>query len=143
MEYGGADITQVFFWLLQKCSFPYKTCSDTNKLDTMLLRKLKEDLCHVNLVSDFNLYCNIELYLHCLFKDICGSQEKAFLLKQPGIPIYQYTIQVGDECIVAPLSLFSPELFGITGNKCVRTQNRSFGDPEDPHDENYLRDIRV
>lgn len=50
MDYGGADITQTFFWLLQKCAFPYKNCSDDNKLDTMLLRKLKEDFCHVNLV---------------------------------------------------------------------------------------------
>lgn len=50
LEYGGGDITQTFFWLLQKCAFPYKDCNDENKLDTMLLRKLKEDFCHVNLV---------------------------------------------------------------------------------------------
>lgn len=50
MGYGGGDITQTFYWLLQKCAFPYKECSETNKLDTMLLRKLKEDFCHVNLV---------------------------------------------------------------------------------------------
>lgn len=65
------------------------------------------------------------------------------MLKQPDKPVLQFTIQVGDECIVAPLSLFSPELFGITGSKSVHTQKRSSGDPEDPHDENYLRDIRV
>mgnify|MGYP005984590139 FL=1 len=52
LEYGGGDITQIFYWLLQKCAFPYKECSDQNKLDTMLLRKLKEDFCHVNLVRD-------------------------------------------------------------------------------------------
>lgn len=76
-------------------------------------------------------------------QDICGSQEKSFVLRQPGKEVLQYTIQVGDECIVAPLSLFSPELFGITGSKNVHTQKRSMGDPEDPHDENYLREIRV
>uniref|UniRef100_A0A6P7FJ58 Actin-related protein 8 n=1 Tax=Diabrotica virgifera virgifera TaxID=50390 RepID=A0A6P7FJ58_DIAVI len=123
LDYGGGDITQIFYWLLQKCAFPYKECSDQNKLDTMLLRKLKEDFCHVNL-------------------DICGSQEKSFVLRQPGMPVYQYTIQVGDECIVAPLSLFSPELFAITGPKLIHTQKISTGDPEDPHDEIYLRDIR-
>ncbi|XP_044256841.1 actin-related protein 8 isoform X2 [Tribolium madens] len=123
LEYGGGDITQIFYWLLQKCAFPYKECNDQNKLDSMLLRKLKEDFCHVNL-------------------DICGSQEKTLILKQPGKPILKYTIQVGDECIVAPLSMFSPELFGITGVKTIRTQKASTGDPEDPHDENYLRDIR-
>ncbi|CAH0551733.1 unnamed protein product [Brassicogethes aeneus] len=123
LEYGGGDITQIFYWLLQKCAFPYKDCRDNNKLDTMLLRKLKEDFCHVNL-------------------DICGSQEKSFILKQPEKPVFQFTIQVGDECIVAPLSLFSPELFGITGAKVTHTQKVSSGDPEDPHDEIYLRDIR-
>ncbi|KAK4885379.1 hypothetical protein RN001_001650 [Aquatica leii] len=123
LDYGGGDITQVFYWLLQKCAFPYKTCTDTNKLDTMLLRKLKEDFCHVNL-------------------DVCGSLEKTFVLKQPQKTVLQYTIQVGDECIVAPLSLFSPELFSITGSKVVHTQKRSLGDPEDPHDENYLRETR-
>lgn len=74
---------------------------------------------------------------------MCGSQEKSFVLRQPGKEVLQYTIQVGDECIVAPLSLFSPELFGITGPKTVHTQKSSPGDPEDPHDENYLREIRV
>ncbi|XP_056644802.1 actin-related protein 8 [Diorhabda sublineata] len=123
LDYGGGDITQVFFWLLQKCAFPYKDCTDKNKLDTMLLRKLKEDFCHVNL-------------------DVCGSQEKSFILKQPDMPVYHFTIQVGDECIVAPLSLFSPELFAITGPKFIHTQKISTGDPEDPHDEIYLRDIR-
>lgn len=123
LNYGGADITQIFYWLLQKCAFPYKDCREYNKLDCMLLRKLKEEFCHVNL-------------------DICGSQEKKFIVKQPGRPVVQYTIQVGDECIVAPLSLFTPELFGITGSKCIVTQKPSVGDPEDPHDENYLRDIR-
>ncbi|XP_060528431.1 actin-related protein 8 [Cylas formicarius] len=123
LEYGSGDITQIFFWLLQKCAFPYKECSDANKLDTMLLRKLKEDFCHVNL-------------------NVCGSQEKSFVLKQPGKPISHYTIQVGDECIIAPLSMFNPELFGITGPKQIHTQKISTGDPEDPHDEIYLRDIR-
>ncbi|XP_030753391.1 actin-related protein 8 [Sitophilus oryzae] len=123
LEYGGGDITQIFYWLLQKCAFPYKECDDQNKLDSMLLRKLKEEFCHVNL-------------------DICGSQEKSFTLKQPGKPICHFTIQVGDECIIAPLSLFNPELFAITGPKQVQTQKISIGDPEDPHDEIYLRDIR-
>lgn len=44
---------------------------------------------------------------------------------------------------MAPLSLFTPELFGITGPKLIKTQKASTGDPEDAHDENYLRDIRV
>nr|CAD7456778.1 unnamed protein product [Timema tahoe] len=110
MEYGGGDITQAFHWLLQKCAFPYKSCSPDNKLDAMLLRKLKENFCHVNL-------------------NICGSQEKSFI--------------VGDECIVAPLSLFQPELLGLSGPKVLQVQKLSTGDPEDPHDDSYLRETSV
>lgn len=50
---------------------------------------------------------------------------------------------MGDECIVAPLSLFTPELFGVTGCRLAMTQKRSNGDSEDPHDENYLRETSV
>ncbi|XP_068084307.1 actin-related protein 8 isoform X2 [Anabrus simplex] len=121
MDYGGGDITQTFHWLLQKCAFPYKNCDPNFKLDAMLLRELKENFCHVNL-------------------DICGSQEKTFVVRQPKIPSQKYIMQVGDECIVAPLSLFQPELFGVTGPKAVHIQKRSLGEPEDPHDENYLRE---
>lgn len=44
---------------------------------------------------------------------------------------------------MAPLSLFQPELFGVTGPKLVHIQQRATGDPEDPHDENYLRETSV
>jgi len=50
---------------------------------------------------------------------------------------------VGDECLIAPLSLFQPELFRITGTHNVHGQKRSAGDPEDPYDENYLRETSV
>lgn len=50
---------------------------------------------------------------------------------------------MGDECLVAPLSLFQPELFKVTGIHNVHVQKRSAGDAEDPHDENYLRETSV
>lgn len=50
---------------------------------------------------------------------------------------------MGDECLIAPLSLFQPELFRITGIHNVHVQKRSSGDPEDPYDENYLRETSV
>lgn len=52
-------------------------------------------------------------------------------------------LKVGDECLVAPLSLFQPELFKVTGVHNVHIQKRYIGDPEDPHDENYLRETSV
>lgn len=54
-----------------------------------------------------------------------------------------YFFKVGDECLVAPLSLFQPELFKITGTHNLHVQKRYVGDPEDPHDENYLRETSV
>ncbi|CAL7942719.1 unnamed protein product [Xylocopa violacea] len=121
MDYGGGDITQTFFWLLQKCAFPYKTCDPSNKLDALLLNQLKKDFCHVDL-------------------NVCGSQEKTFVVRKPKQQTERYTLQVGDECLVAPLSLFQPELFKVSGTHNVHVQRRSMGDPEDPHDENYLRE---
>lgn len=58
----------------------------------------------------------------------------------------KYTLQVGDECIVAPLSLFHTELLNITGpGKLARTQkpSRQQPDPEDCFDAEYLRETGV
>ncbi|XP_046390968.1 actin-related protein 8 [Ischnura elegans] len=121
MDYGGGDITQTFHWLLQKCAFPYRQCNPSNRLDGWLLHQLKENFCHVDL-------------------DNCGPQEKSFYVRQPSVPVQKFTLQVADECIIAPLSLFQPELFGVTGIKGTHVQKRSTGDPEDPHDESYLRE---
>ncbi|KAF4527672.1 hypothetical protein B566_EDAN015129 [Ephemera danica] len=121
IDYGGGDVTQTFHWLLQKCAFPYKTCNSSNILDAQLLQQLKENFCHVDL-------------------NICGSQEKTFTVRYPQLPSQKFTLQVGDECIIAPLSFFTPELFGVTGPKFVHGQKGCLGDPEDPHDGNYLRE---
>lgn len=123
LGYGGADITQTLFWLLKKCAFPYIECDPSNKLDTMLLRNLKEEFCHVDL-------------------NVCGPLEKTFTIRHPLKPVVTFTIQIGDECIVAPLSLFSPELFGLTGSKAVQVQSKYNGDAEDPFDEYYLAETR-
>lgn len=54
LEYGGADVTQAFHWLLKKCAFPYKEYDERQPQDAMLLKQLKEEFCHVNLVSLVN-----------------------------------------------------------------------------------------
>ncbi|KAL1128958.1 hypothetical protein AAG570_013492 [Ranatra chinensis] len=127
LPYGGGDITQTLKWLLNKCSFPYKRCDpDSNPLDALLLERLKHDVCHVDL-------------------DVCGSLEKSFIIRQPKIPVVKYTIQVADECMIAPLGVFQPELFAITGatRQPIVTQKRSSGDSSDPHDADYLRETGV
>ncbi|KAL0280350.1 UNVERIFIED_CONTAM: hypothetical protein PYX00_001668 [Menopon gallinae] len=121
LNFGGSDITQTFYWLLQKSCFPFRHCNVMNRSHAILLQSLKEMFCHVNL-------------------DICGSQEKKFTVMEPNEPVIQYTIQVGDEAVVAPLSMFTPELFSVTNSRGIHTQERNMGDPEDPHDEHYLRE---
>uniref|UniRef100_A0A2L2YMX4 Actin-related protein 8 n=1 Tax=Parasteatoda tepidariorum TaxID=114398 RepID=A0A2L2YMX4_PARTP len=118
INYGGNDITRLFHWFLGKLSFPYK-CSPELPLDCLTVQELKEQLCHVNL-------------------DIYGVQDKYFTIKRPSVPVLRYGIKVGDECLIAPLALFHPELFGITGPKKVQTHTRNEGLPDDPYDEQYL-----
>lgn len=79
-------------------------------------------------------------------QDICGSQEKSFRIHQRNKITTQYTIQVGDECVVAPLSLFNTELMNITGTgKLAKVQKpaRQQPDPEDCFDAEYLRETGV
>lgn len=59
-------------------------------------------------------------------------------------PTVKYTLQVGDECLVAPLSLFHTELLNITGpGKFARIQKLAQPDPEDCFDAEYLRETGV
>lgn len=62
---------------------------------------------------------------------------------RPGEPPSRYRVQMGDELLIAPLSYFYPELLRITGPKSVTTQRPNEGDPEDPLDENFLRETTV
>lgn len=53
---------------------------------------------------------------------------------------------MGDECIVAPLSLFHTELLGVTGiGKLAKVQKPAAHqpDPEDCFDAEYLRETGV
>lgn len=125
LPYGGADITQTFHWMLQKCSFPYKECDQSRPQDAFLLKQLKEDFCHVNL-------------------DVCGAQEKTFAVHQPQQEKRRFTLQIGDEAIVAPLGLFHTELLSVTGvNKSTpmtQKPSRAQPHPEDCFDAEYLRE---
>uniref|UniRef100_T1JFQ7 Actin-related protein 8 n=1 Tax=Strigamia maritima TaxID=126957 RepID=T1JFQ7_STRMM len=121
MDYGGSDVTQIFHWLLRMSGFPYKQCDPKTTVDALLLQQLKENFCHVNL-------------------DVNGPQSRSFRVKSPQQPSCQYSIKLGDECTIAALSFLHPELLNLTGHKRTHAQQRSHGDPEDPHDENYLRE---
>ena len=76
IAFGGADITQTFHWLLQKCAFPYTACDPgSSRLDAFLMQKLKHEFCHLHL-------------------DVCGCYEKTFVIRQPKKPVQRFTIQV-------------------------------------------------
>ncbi|XP_023166833.2 actin-related protein 8 [Drosophila hydei] len=125
ISYGGGDIDQVLLMLLRKCGFPYRECCvQESYVDAQLLDELKERFCHLN-------------------ANVCGAQEKHFTLRQPQGQWVRYTLQVGDEAIMAPLALFHTELLNITGKtRAVHTQQSAQEqyDCEDCCDAEYLRE---
>lgn len=121
MDYGTGDVCQALSWMFHKSAFPYKNWNENVPRDVVLMRNLYQDFCHVNL-------------------DVCGPQEKTFLVDHPGDVVNKYTLQVGDECIISPLSLFYTDLLKITGPKTTKIQNRQPSDAEDPFDAEFLRE---
>lgn len=173
MEYGGADVTQAFQWLLKKSAFPYKDYDERQPQEAILLKELKERFCHVNLVRNLTrpivtrsrfrqISANLGKFLQISsnfikfhlnssfnssnYQDICGPAEKEFIIDHRNKPKWKFTLQIGDECIIAPLSLFHTELLNITGTgKIARTQKPAVqqADPEDCFDAEYLRETGV
>ena len=122
LDYGGSDITQVFHFLLRQSNFPYKDCRPGSVAgDAALLDRLKTDNCHMDL-------------------DICGTAEKAFDVKKNGSTV-RYSVCLSDECVIAPMAFYHPELFQVTAPPTnapfnrTRLFERNEGDPEDPHDD--------
>ena len=79
-----------------------------------------------------------------LVQDMQGYKEAHLRLKRPGQKIHKYTIQMGDERILAPLALFFPDLFGLSS-----TESRLCHAPEpyrpdfsDPFEEEYIVQTR-
>ncbi|KAF2347925.1 Actin family [Trinorchestia longiramus] len=74
-------------------------------------------------------------------RDKCGVQELQIQVMDPGCKPASYNIQVGDELLLAPLSLCYPALLQLTGDKTrVLVQAPNPGHSEDPFDDLYLRD---
>ncbi|XP_049608166.1 actin-related protein 8 [Syngnathus scovelli] len=119
LAYGGADVTRILFWLLQRAGFPYRDCQLSSRLDCQLLQHIKETLCHLD-------------------QDISGLRDHEFQTRFPDAPAFLFQVRLGDEKLQAPMGLFYPSTFGIVGQKMTSLQFRSQGDSEDPHDELYL-----
>uniref|UniRef100_UPI00358F88E1 actin-related protein 8 n=1 Tax=Myxine glutinosa TaxID=7769 RepID=UPI00358F88E1 len=119
LEYGGADVTRCFYWLMERSGFPFTKCQLGNRHHGLLLQQLKESFCH-------------------LHQDISGIQDHEFKLRLPDSLPLLYRLKLGDEKLQAPMAFFYPASFGIVGQRMTLLQQRSQGDPEDPHDEHYL-----
>uniref|UniRef100_A0A672MU69 Actin related protein 8 n=1 Tax=Sinocyclocheilus grahami TaxID=75366 RepID=A0A672MU69_SINGR len=119
LAYGSSDVTQCFFWLMQRAGFPFRECQLGNKLECILLQQLKESFCH-------------------LYQDISGLQDHEFRTCFPDSPVLLYQLRLGDEKLQAPMALFYPAAFGIVGQKMTSLLHRSQGDAEDAHDEHFL-----
>lgn len=50
---------------------------------------------------------------------------------------------MGDEAMIAVLGMFNPTLLGITDNNHYVIQEGSKSLPEDPYDEEFLRETSV
>ncbi|CAI8013599.1 Actin-related protein 8 [Geodia barretti] len=48
LNYGGSDITRLFYWLVNQSGFPYRECRRDSCLDGVLLQQLKESICHMD-----------------------------------------------------------------------------------------------
>ncbi|KAH8420235.1 hypothetical protein KR009_007941, partial [Drosophila setifemur] len=125
LHYGGGDIDQVMLMLLRKCGFPYRECSvQDSYVDARLLDELKERFCHLN-------------------ASVCGAHEKTFTLRKQNGQWLRYTLQVGDEAIMAPMALFHTELLNITGRTrpvCTQQAAQDQYDCEDCFDGEYLKE---
>ncbi|EDV34171.1 uncharacterized protein Dana_GF21170 [Drosophila ananassae] len=125
LHYGGGDIDQVLLMLLRKCGFPYRECNvQDSYVDAHLMDELKEKFCHLN-------------------ANVCGAQEKHFTLRKQNGQWLRYTIQVGDEAIMAPLAFFHTELLNITGRTrsvCIQQTVQEQYDCEDCFNGEYLKE---
>ncbi|XP_033746554.1 actin-related protein 8-like [Pecten maximus] len=120
MEYGGSDITRCFHWLLGKSGFSPRELDPRNTIDGLLLQEYKESYCHLD-------------------QDNFGVKDRSILIRKPEQNIIKYAMKFGDETILAPMSVFFPDMLGLQGSNLIHVQSRSDGDPQDPHDEFFLR----
>ena len=149
MDCGGSDISAIFFELLRDIGFPYKDCRPAdNHLDVrcMILAFFTFEYTNMMLISRFQAmllhklkeeYCHLDL-------DTCGVLKKSFEVESssPMRKGKSFVLNVGDETFIAASAHFHPDLFNITlpKEKSVRFMDKNQGDPDDPHDHIYLTD---
>lgn len=119
MQFGGSDVSRCFHWLLTRSGFPYKDCDLSRKMDALFIQELKENFCHME-------------------QDVQGAQDHQVLLRCPSQHIVKYLVRMGDERILAPMSVFFPDMFGLKGDHLYQKFEKFSSDPSDPNDDDYL-----
>ena len=98
LNYGGDNITETFVKLLIEDQFPYRDINLINAIDWELAQNLKEKY-----ITFQDADIAIQLY--------------EFYKRKPFESTEKFTFKIFDEVMLAPMGLFFPKLFQITGNK--------------------------
>eukprot|EP00126_Sphaerothecum_destruens_P008121 Sdes_comp20096_c0_seq4m13078 len=112
LPYGGDDIGRLLLWLMQEQRFPYVECNLGNTLDRMLIRKMKEDLCHL-------LLDEVAIFGH------------DFTVRRPNQTTKVYSIKLYEEVLRAPLGLFFPRCFALKPADGYFISENDYQDPTD------------
>ncbi|KAF9269156.1 actin-related protein [Marasmius fiardii PR-910] len=91
LNFGGDDITELFFVLLERIGFPYREANLARSYDWSVIDTLKCNLCTLSEVDvALNLY--------------------DFVVRKPGQPAEKYGLRTYDEIILAPMVVFEPRV---------------------------------
>lgn len=71
-------------------------------------------------------------------QDVQGIAETEVVLRRPSQRVVKYSVRVGDERILAPLSVFYPDMLGLKGDHLFQKPEKFQSDPSDPYDDDYL-----
>ena len=66
MDIGGSDIARCFHSLLVEAGFPYKECDLADRIDALLMKDLKESLCHMDQVLTMFCYQSPTVINRCV-----------------------------------------------------------------------------
>jgi len=99
LAYGGRDVQNALFRLLQSINFPYAECDLARYHDRLIVEELSLRLCHLALD-------NYAISTHEFFV----RREKRLL---------KYGLKVADHGIAALMGLFYPAFFGLTADDGV------------------------
>jgi len=92
LKYGGYDVTETFIKMMLYDNFPYQDINLRRRYDFLLAEELKIKHCTLSQAD-----ISVQLY--------------SFHLRAPNQPTRKYQFKTYDEVILAPMGLYTPEIF--------------------------------